>query len=248
MTDINFAKAKQLCTAAEMEIVNASKTPALRKLTEKELKAHITQARKLRDKWRDVSTTQRRKTQQEQRSRTTDKNERSQEKADLFGAVLARFESRLEHVSQSEATTANGASRKSPTKKERTVGHREERAATRKKLKEERPEPAAAGNASPPPETTTRTSTAAETRTESGTPAVKTTDNGGAAQPAASRPKSRASLMSKGVKRYGELAEKQQAARTAAKQARIQASGLTTRTRGHVSARGKRAQARRDAK
>jgi hypothetical protein len=42
--------------------------------------------------------------------------------------------------------------------------------------------------------------------------------------------------------------KKQLDATTAAKEARIQASGLTTRTRGHVSARGKRSQTRRDSR
>ena len=40
----------------------------------------------------------------------------------------------------------------------------------------------------------------------------------------------------------------QQSSKTKAKKARIEQSGLTTRTRGHVSARGKRAQGRRDRK
>ncbi len=40
----------------------------------------------------------------------------------------------------------------------------------------------------------------------------------------------------------------QRSTKTKAKKARIQQSGLTTRTRGHISARGKRAQGRRDSR
>ena len=46
--------------------------------------------------------------------------------------------------------------------------------------------------------------------------------------------------------RYNVNPSDQRASKTKAKNARIQQSGLTTRTRGHVSARGKRAQGRRD--
>src|SRR5690606_36367487 len=91
MSRINVSKARELCTAAELRLVEASAPKSLAKLDEAELKKNVERARKLRDKWRDQATRQRREVQQAQAARTTDKTARSQEKTQLFAEVLTRF-------------------------------------------------------------------------------------------------------------------------------------------------------------
>jgi hypothetical protein len=205
MADALLAKARELCTAAELRLVRSSGQPALGKLGEAQLKKNVALARKLRDKWRDVTTRQRRRVQGKRGAREADKDTRSRRKSELFTEVLARFESQLGRVTASRAADApTRPVAKSPTKKKRVRGHRRVRSATREQLGEQ-----------------VKERRAAQKRATQALP-----------------PKS-----STGPDRYGS-----KGAATAANRARFKTSGLDTRIRGHVSARGRRVQARRDAR
>ena len=128
---INMSQAKALCTASELQLVEASRRDELKKLTAAQLRQKVTRARKLRDKWRDQAEKQRRQTQEQQQARAMAKNERTRKKAELFAEVLRRFE---EQLGKAENTTATGAASKRPSRRARTIAHRDERAATRKHL------------------------------------------------------------------------------------------------------------------
>lgn len=140
MARINLTKARELSTATEYRLVEASRDPQLSQLTEDQLKKNLAQARKLHDKWRDQSTRQRRETQRAQGSRETDKNARSQEKSRLFASVASNFESRLEAVTGAAGTGARRkeAIRTMPNQEQRARGHRAARNQVREKLEAER--------------------------------------------------------------------------------------------------------------
>jgi len=94
---IQLRKAERLCSAAELTLVKAALAPALRKLDEKQLAAHVTRARRARDKNRDLFQRQRlsaRERTGQKSGRSGDANERTREKAELFQEVLERFEAR----------------------------------------------------------------------------------------------------------------------------------------------------------
>src|SRR5262245_57446009 len=92
---VSMARARALCNANEISLIRASSPNEIGKLTPAQLKQKITRTRTLRDKWTDQSRSQRRATQSAQRSRQTDANARSAEKAKLFTAALAQFETQL---------------------------------------------------------------------------------------------------------------------------------------------------------
>lgn len=128
---INMSQAKALCSASELQLVEASRRDDLKKLTNAQLRQKITRARKLRDKWRDQAEKQRRESQEQQQARATAPNERTRKKAELFAEVLRRFEEQLQKTERSADT---GRSAERPSRRARTTAHREERAGTRKRL------------------------------------------------------------------------------------------------------------------
>ena len=241
--DIKLSRARELCTAAELRLVESSRRHALAELTAAQLKKKIAQARKLRDKWRDVSTRQRRLVQREQGTRVTEKDSRSQQKSQLFVELLARFEARLERLAASPADDVlpkrSASSR--PSKRQRVRGHRRARSLTRHQLAERR---AALESHGAQPEQSPQavvSEAAPGQATEAASPAHQTKRK--AAKKSTWPAQAVLTRTHIGPDHYG-----QQGAAAAAKHARIKVSGLDTRMRGHVSARGKRSQASRDAK
>jgi hypothetical protein len=246
MGRLTVADAKRMCTKAELGVVMGSRPDAIEQLSADQLKKNVASARRLRDKWRDLATEQRRETQQAQNARVTDKNARSGEKAALFAHVLKRYEDQLKQVEAAGATGGTTLA-KPPKKKVRAAGHRIKRAVVRDELKEVRSELNAASNAK------VKKKKAAKKK-----PAV----------PAAAAPKKKAAkkkVVAKkkvakkaakkkpafGVGSLGLVASepaRQLSAETAAKKARLKASGKISRVQGHVQARGGRKQAKRDSR
>lgn len=242
MAEITLAEAKTLCTAGELELVQASLGKALKSADEATLKKQVRLARKQFDKWRGQSKTQRRETQRQQAARVTDKNQRSERKAQLFGEVLARLESQLEKVSAA-ATDGRPAAQSKTTKSRRTQQHREARARVREELQEEVDARAVESASRPKPvkkavNKPVKKKAAAPAAARSAKKVTKKT-----ARKKASKPPIGTEAEKAGLKYTPKQSLKAEAA---AKRARVKASGLTTRIRGHVSARGKRAQGRRD--
>lgn len=298
---INFAKARTLCSASELELVEGARPKRLTQWSEKQLRDRVTRARRLRDKGRDVATRQRRQTQQTQGARTTSANARSRQKSELFQQVLSAYESRLAAVGGSGASAGKGADdepRKTP-KRLRSLVNRAERAIVREAAREKRRllneerTASAAGKASSgrakaatsaaaaskgakakkkaaakaAPQARKKKSAAASTLAAiQARPAKKKKRSAKKAAAASQRAGAKAAgstgiarkKKAAGPKAAGlsvrSLLERplvspvQQQAVTAAKKARIEKGGLTSRTRGHVSARGRRAQTRRDSR
>ena len=252
MAEIRLATARELCTAAELRFVEASRRQEIGKLSESQLKRNVAQVRRLRDKWRDLATRQTRQVQQQQRSRVTDRNARSDEKRQLFDEVLARFEARLEKVASGRASAGEKSSVARPSKRKRTRAHRETRAAVRGALEQERAKLAEA--ASDAPAKTPRRKKAVR-KAVPGTVKKATRK---AAKKVAKKAAARATkkAVAKKAKSPPPTAAgeklldraRQQSAATAGKQQRLKTSGVHSRVRGHVSARGKRSQSRRDSR
>jgi hypothetical protein len=221
---INLERVRQWLSVSELRLVESARRPALGMLGPAELKRKMAQARKLRDKWRDVYSRQRREVQQVRGSRATAANSRSREKTELFAAVLSRFEAQLEKtaVSSSSATARKGSA---PAKTTRARGHRKARAQSKRQLAahtaERQSDTIRSAQADSPPMQTRR-------------PAPK-----------AERPRRKSAARAPRQSKPPDKKARHQS-RTAASRHRIAVSGLTTRIHGHVSARGKRTQARRD--
>ena len=238
-----LSTARVICTATELKLIESSHGLSLEKLDAARLKKKVTLARELRDKWRDVFEKQRREVQQAQKARVSDKNQRSEEKSGLFSNALARFEEQLAKLEAAPATPVkkSSAARATPIKAKRVRGHRATRAHTKKQLKEMdvspgRPKPPTA--AAPAPVAATPASPTVKTvkRAASKLPVKKVVSK--------KAPKGTLSAKSKGVKSRSASSS----AQAAAKKTRIKVSGKDSRVRGHVSAAGKRSQARRDGK
>ena len=137
---IRLSRRAELCTAAELRLVESSRRQALAELTAAQVKKKIAQARKLRDKWRDLSNRQRRLVQREQQTRERRRMPSSQQKSQLFVEVLARFEARLESLAASpaDAVRSKKPAGSRPSKCHRVRGHRQARSLTRRQLTEVR--------------------------------------------------------------------------------------------------------------
>ncbi len=237
---IPAAKVKALCTESEAALVRASRKGELELLSHAEVKQLAVRARKLVGKWRDLKRGQSRTRGREAGFGEADANTKL--KKQLFLEALTSFEARLEKL---EAKGAHTAAKPAPktTKKHRTVEHRATRAAVRKGMvaaqdlvnSELMSEPAPAA---PAP---------VAAKAPAAKPAVATKKPAKAAAPAA-RPAKTA--VPKGRQKSVAAIDptKQRKAITAAKTSRVARSGKTTRVLSHVKSRGKRVQARRDAK
>lgn len=261
------AQAKELCTPAELSLVRASLDAATKSKSAGEITKLATRARSLADKWNGLAVKQRRAAQQAKGAREVEVAKRSEAKAALFTAARARLERLAAAAATSGAPTRSAATK--PSKRKRAAGHRAVRAAVRAKLDEVRDElsPSAA-NASPAPakkakKAKKKTAKKKGAAPKSGPAAAKKTKKkvakkgtkSTAAKKKATKkkatkksvtstpaPKKAVGLTSAKVAKTPKLRK----AESAVKQARIQVSGKSTRVRGHVSARGKRAQGRRD--
>lgn len=239
---IPLSRVKSLCTQTELALVQASRAPQLNRLSLPEARELATRARRMFDKAQGLGRQQGR---QQAKRGVGQPGTATAIKEQIFRDALDALERQVQTLQESGATAAAAPAAKKKVKSQRTAQHRASRATVRKglsELKEElaesaaarRPQPAAKSAAAPaaPASVAAETSAAAPARRPGKQPAAgKSSSKRGLGAPAGGRAAD---------------ARKQLKANTAAKKTRISMSGLTTRVRGHVSARGKRSQARRD--
>ncbi|QDV72219.1 hypothetical protein [Botrimarina mediterranea] len=270
MANVPLAKVKALCTAAEYDLVQASRRPQIGQHDAAALKQHVAKARKLRDKWRDQATKQRRDTQQRHNARVADGEKRSEQKVEVFDAALAAFEKQLAKVSASGGGSSKAAPKKKSTKSARTPDHRADRASKRATLEAQREELNAATAKKKSAKKKTAKKIAASDAVKK-KPSKKKVAKKKVAKKKAAKKGAYAARAKKAVKKkleksvsstavdggapstesgpVGPVNKKtQRRAKTVAKQERIDRSGLNSRVRGHVSARERRAQGRRDSR
>jgi hypothetical protein len=127
---IEISKAREICTAAELRLVESCRGRALAKAGEAQLKEKIARARDLRDKWADAFTRQRRQDKQEQGFPANKGDVRSREKSELFAEVLALVEAQLEKITAPakprETRAAIRRAAKEAAKKPKGLGVQEE--------------------------------------------------------------------------------------------------------------------------
>jgi hypothetical protein len=112
----NRTAAKKLLTGSELDLVDAGRRFQIGMLETTQLRAQIARARRLRDKYRDLYRRQRVST----RARTGtkvgargDANLRTQQKGEIFGELLARFEKRLAQIGAAERRAQVQAAKRS---------------------------------------------------------------------------------------------------------------------------------------
>ncbi|XZE17721.1 hypothetical protein SH449x_002996 [Pirellulaceae bacterium SH449] len=254
---ISLARAKEICTKSELELVRSSSTRNIGALDEKELKAAIRRVRTLRDKWRDKSHAQERTTKAMSPQEIGEANARSAEKSTLFNEALGRFESRLAKLGgQSEKATPRATKKVAPK-----VDHRADRATVRSGLNAKMDKLNATGPKKTSTKKTATKNVAAEgkaTPTKQKPKAVKKAD--AKKQALVARRKARMikadtnavkpvaeQASPKSTKRPATKSPRNLAAKTSAKASAVVRGG-TTRVQGHISAQGRRNQARRNAK
>lgn len=135
---IDFAQARRLATASELELVDASKRGALTKLSPAELRRNVSRTRALRDKWREQAEKQRRQAQHQTGQRETAESGRTRKKAELFAEVLRRFEEQLQKTGASGEAAGRRPAGKTPSRAARTRAHRDKRAGLKAALENRR--------------------------------------------------------------------------------------------------------------
>jgi hypothetical protein len=249
---ISSARARQICTKAELDLVLQSTTTHIGNLDAKQLKAAIRRARTLRDKWRDLAHSQTRDTKATSPEQLGDANARSAEKGVLFDETLARFEKRLSKVD----TTATAAS--ASAKPSAKVNHRADRASVRETLNAK----TEMLNAAPAKKVATKKTATKKAVTKS--PASKSVASKKAApkKKGATKPPTRktSAVSAKGTaaaelaagrpavtsaKPTGADKKRNLKAKTTAKATAVARSGAP-RIQGHVSSQGRRNQAKRN--
>jgi hypothetical protein len=114
---ITTREAKQLSTAGEWTLVQASQADRIRELSPARLKAKIGRARTIRNKYRDLAKRQHRKAQPRRSGGPYEAlNARTARKAELFEQVLGRFEKERERQA---AKTAAAPAKTTPKRKAR---------------------------------------------------------------------------------------------------------------------------------
>ena len=258
ITAKELSTARAVCTATELALIESSHGPSLDKADVARLKKKITLSRELRDKWRDQFEKQRRDVQQSQGSRVNDKNQRSEEKSNLFANALARFEEQLvkREAAPTSAAAKKSPARATPVKADRVRSHRADRARTKEALNElivpKVPRKAAAATKPVAAKAMAPTKVAAPAKAAA---AVKKAAPAKAAAPVKTKlplkkTAKKAAVLSRKPATTTKMPKSSQAvtAKSAATSTRLKVSGKDSRVRGHVSAAGKRSQARRDGK
>jgi hypothetical protein len=250
---MSLSQASRLCNASELKLFASSLPAEIGKLTDAQVATAIARARALKDKWSALAKEQIRTEQSAERRRAVDAAGRSESKARLFSEALDRF------VKARESAAAGGVVTKSKTK------GREGRAGVRDYLKSKRASintekrPTRGGAGVRP--VASRPEASAPT-----TPAVSGAAGGLNPAKAKVKPKPKSSTQSTLLRALAadstpatklppalaqphlKLGSPVKAATARAKQRAIAKSGLTSRTRGQVSASGRRAQGKRDAR
>ena len=237
-----ISDAKALCTATELRLIESSHGTVLEKTDATRLKKKIVLARELRDKWRDLFEKQRREVQQAIGSRVNEKNQRSEEKSQLFASALARFEQQLTQASANPPVTTKASASSKPAKAQRVQSHRVNRARTKEQLNELKiskgvKKPVTPPASTPVPETAAPVVAKTLASKPSKLPLKKVAKKKSVA----------AKLTASSTRTKGSIPSAT-SAKSAAKKSRLKTSGKESRLRGHVSAAGKRSQAKRDGK
>jgi hypothetical protein len=243
---IPAATVKTICTRTEAELVRSSRPPRLGQLTLIEVKQLASRARKLSDKWSGQSRSQSRV--QSRKAGRGESAKNTQLKAQAFREALKNFLAQETKLEKEPAARGPKAGRKA-AKPRRTAKHRADRAATRKGLSAEkfqlnapvrkRKAKKAAAKAAAPREEAAPAKPAAKPAAKKRRTAAGDHEATTSVRPAAKK---------SGKKPAGLSLVGQRQAQQAAKKSRLAASGLISRVRGHVIARGRRKQASRDAK
>ena len=265
---LSLDEIRSVCTASEYALVAASRSPAIEKLSVAELKKHSANARKLSDKWQKLSRSQSRTTSRATGSANLDS--RSYEKQQVFHGALQAFEARLA-VATSTPTVEKATAK--PTATKRTAAARAVRQSTRKELHFEKK----AINKKAASKTVTK-SAAAPAAPVAAPKAAKKAKPAAAKKPAAKAAAAKDKLVKTAAKRATKRAVAPAAAKPTtvakpkvvketakkgvvrptasaaanlagkAKANRVALSNKTSNIAGHVSGKGKRVQAKRDAK
>jgi hypothetical protein len=249
---VSASKVKAICTASETELVRASRKPVLQRLTATELQRHVTRARKLADKWENQGRKQVRS--RSPQAGTTDRDANTELKVEIFRDALTSFSAQLAAMEAAGAT--GGPQKVRLSKSRRSASHRASRSESRQEIAEQKrtivakakknatKKVAAGASASAAKAAPAK---AAEAASQKPIVAKKTAGTKKAAPPKPVGSKSAAKKTKVGAA-AGMTTAKQRKVTTAAKKARIAASGKAGRIQGHVLARGRRAQAARDAR
>jgi hypothetical protein len=249
---IPLTQVKSLSTASELALVKSSRRPELNKLTAAQLKQRAERARRLFDKWQKQSRSQSR--ERLSAGKAGDALTRTEAKIQIFRDALDAFEKRLAEVEKTDLLTGAGAKAAGKARPARhgSAVHRAARAESRAELKKVKQvlntRSAQGGVSRRRSDKPAAAEATAATDTSAGTDRTKQA----AKPPVPSKKKGRTGggpLQTGGLPSWlAPNKQRQLAAKTAARQSRIADSGLKSRVRGHVSARGKRSQARRDSR
>jgi len=241
------AKVKALCNSTEAELVRNSRPPQIKSLSLAEVKGAKARARKLADKWQGQLHKQARVKKGAKGVSGSDAN--TQLKAEIFREALTAFEARQAELEAKGAKPAT--KKKTPTKKARATSHRGTRAVIRDELAlvtdvlnrgakmVKKTVLNAAASLSHRNATAGATAGAAASAAE-----TATSENVKKSAKPAKKVKKGAAPAKAGLAKPSKAKKAKVTAK--AKQTRLATSGKTTRMMGHVSARGKRTQARRD--
>jgi hypothetical protein len=122
---VSMSEARALCTKDELALVQEGAAAVLKDLSVRRLRDNIQRARRLRDKYRDEAARQRREARGKQRPRgrrPAGGNARTVQKQRLFAEVLEKFQSQLERLEAGRPQAAMGGPRRSRRSKPRQKG------------------------------------------------------------------------------------------------------------------------------
>ncbi len=260
---LSLDEIRLLCTKAEFALISASRSPSIEKLSTAQLKKNAANARKLSDKWQKLSRGQSRSESRKTGEPNLDSKSYAKQQA-AHDALLA-YEAALANAS---TVTTVEATAKKLTPRQRTASARVSRQAARTELqgvkktlnkaakttsrKAATAKPAAAPAAKPaaakPATKSATTKSAAAKKTLVKTAAKRTAKR---AAVASTVPTGQVKKIVKETAKTGIVvptpAAKAQLAGKA-KANRVKLSNRTSNIAGHVSGKGKRAQAKRDSK
>ena len=273
---IDRRTAKALCTADEFKLYEAAQPKKLATLSAVQLRGLVSRSRTPRDKWRDLARGQRRSSQAAKGRRQTEQNARSDAKAQLFAETHQIFADKLKAVEQGQVKVPAGTKPLAVKRADRRIVTRAVRSVVKDQLdrtsrkinrssSSRRSTKAAPGAKSiPVVETAVPAATAPAKKPAAKKKVVKKSSLPAltkarkkklaelaqvpAPQPAGTPGGSKrrrtpaASAETKSI-----TASRNRPAKAKASESRI-ARGGGTRVKGHVSAAGKRSQARRDSK
>ncbi len=235
---IHYPSAKRLTNAAEFKLVEETKKPALRAMSLSDLSTRIDRARKLEDKWRQTAVKQERVLK---KGGKPGEHERTLAKRALFAEVREIFEERLAFAKQLEsAPTAKkkaGARKAAAAKAPATEAPVKKKAAAKKQATKKAPAKKAVAKKAVAKKAAAKKAAAKKAVAKKKVAAKK------AAAKKTAAPKGRAATAA-AMRELTKSNRARQKARITSH--RVTQSGLNTRTRGHVSARGRRSQSARD--